>query len=543
MKPIVALFGALLWAVAMVSYAQNLPDAGVLQRQTDQPRTHTLPDPAPAEPLTPTNSVVPDQANLVTVTQFRFTGNSLLSADQLAATVDAYLNRPIGFNQLQAAAAAVAQSYRDAGWFVRVYLPQQEVSRGVVTIRIIEAVFGTLQHEGVVAPRGTWKQVNDIFAAHQKPGDFVNANALDRALLLANDLPGIKVAGSFTSGASEGATDLILSGSNEPLLVGEITRDNTGARSTGVQRLSGSLDVRSPTGTGDLLSARVISSRGSDYFRLAYSLPIGSRGWRAGINTSRLSYRLTSPEFAALEAAGSSDNVGIEASYPIVRTRTKNLYLELRYNDADFDNQTLGFQISHYRVRAAELGVNANRFDQWMGGGFTNTSLFWKNGRVDDRLTRNYQHFNKFSLDLSRQQVLSPSVSFHAALKSQVSRDALDSSERFYLGGAQGVRAYPSNEGGGDRGAIANLELQWRINRQTTLAAFYDYGQISNVGNSGYSLKGAGLWASWQSDMGANLKATWARRLGENPNPTATGLDQDGSLIQDRWWLLASLPF
>jgi hypothetical protein len=39
------------------------------------------------------------------------------------------------------------------------------------------------------------------------------------------------------------------------------------------------------------------------------------------------------------------------------------------------------------------------------------------------------------------------------------------------------------------------------------------------------------------------LQAIWARRLGENPNPSASGLDQDGTLDKDRWWLSAKLPF
>jgi hypothetical protein len=32
-----------------------------------------------------------------------------------------------------------------------------------------------------------------------------------------------------------------------------------------------------------------------------------------------------------------------------------------------------------------------------------------------------------------------------------------------------------------------------------------------------------------------------ANRLGQNPNPTSAGQDQDGSLIMNRFWLNASL--
>ena len=40
-----------------------------------------------------------------------------------------------------------------------------------------------------------------------------------------------------------------------------------------------------------------------------------------------------------------------------------------------------------------------------------------------------------------------------------------------------------------------------------------------------------------------DLKATVAKRLGQNPNPTAQGLDQDGSYRNPRYWLSAMLAF
>ncbi len=36
---------------------------------------------------------------------------------------------------------------------------------------------------------------------------------------------------------------------------------------------------------------------------------------------------------------------------------------------------------------------------------------------------------------------------------------------------------------------------------------------------------------------------TFARRDGDNPNPTAAGNDQDGSLKKNRFWLTASISF
>jgi len=87
------------------------------------------------------------------------------------------------------------------------------------------------------------------------------------------------------------------------------------------------------------------------------------------------------------------------------------------------------------------------------------------------------------------------------------------------------------------------LELRWRINGNWVLSAFHDRGEVSNrEGSPSYALAGNGLSLAWQTSAGPMLRATLARRAGSNPNPTATGNDQDGSLQPDRLWLSMSLP-
>jgi hemolysin activation/secretion protein len=97
-----------------------------------------------------------------------------------------------------------------------------------------------------------------------------------------------------------------------------------------------------------------------------------------------------------------------------------------------------------------------------------------------------------------------------------------------------------------------NLELRWKLPQGFNLTGFYDYGRVKVNRNNDYvgapalnklSLKGAGLAFSWLSKEGLAIKTIWSRRIGENPNPTATGYDQDGSLRKDRFWLTLSQQF
>jgi hemolysin activation/secretion protein len=319
--------------------AQTTPDAGALRQQIEQGREATLPRQAlPAKPEQPT-AMAPLSGVVVNVKQFRLAGNTLLTTEQLQPALAPFLNRSLDYSQLQAAAAAVAEIYRAAGWVVRAYLPQQEIAEGQVTIQIVESVFGGVKLEGKAATRVSLDQIQRGFDAHQGAGTALNADALDRALLLADDIPGVAVSGSLREGTQPGQTDLVLKLADESLIVGDVNLDNTGARSTGANRLSASLNLNSPFQIGDLLSANLIHTEGSDYLRLAGTLPVGATGWRVGANASSMNYRLVGSDFAALDAKGSSSTAGLEANYPLIRSRLKNLFFSTNLDHKTYDNQ------------------------------------------------------------------------------------------------------------------------------------------------------------------------------------------------------------
>ena len=77
-------------------------------------------------------------------------------------------------------------------------------------------------------------------------------------------------------------------------------------------------------------------------------------------------------------------------------------------------------------------------------------------------------------------------------------------------------------------------------------------GQVKGVGQvvwpqgcGGLGRRGLdwGLGLGWQAESGLALKAIWSRRLGNNPNPTSNGNDQDGTFVRNRYWLTAAVPF
>jgi hemolysin activation/secretion protein len=242
----------------------------------------------------------------------------------------------------------------------------------------------------------------------------------------------------------------------------------------------------------------------------------------------------------------------------LLRSPERNLYASFQAERKRFDNQANGATQSHYMSTAVGAGISGNMNDAW--GGLNTGSLNWVQGllNLDGSPTQSADavgaqtagRFNKLRYALSRQQTFSSRLTGYAALSGQLASKNLDSSEKFILGGESGVRAYPDGEGIGAQGQMLNLELRWRASNAHTLVGFYDWGQVtllrdnvSATALNAYELKGAGL--GWIASLpgGVRLKATWSHRIGPNPNPSNTGTDQDGSLIEDRYWLSVSLPF
>jgi len=349
---------------------------------------------------------------------------------------------------------------------------------------------------------------------------------------------------------------------DEPFVYGDIGLDNTGARSTGSQRLTANLNINSPGSRGELLSLNTLYTRGIDYARLAFTVPDGHNGLRLGVSASSMQYKLVegSESILALQIQGRSSSLGLDWNYPLVRSRLQNLYFSGGLEKKGFSSTNRNSSLddpqssSDYETDSLRLALSANSFDEWGGGGANSASLQMLWGHLTamqahsqiDTLDRAYR---KLGYSLSRQQTIMANHSLLLSLQGQQAGQVLDSSEKFFIGGASSVRAYPVSELGGERGQTVSAEWRWRLPPDWVLSAFVDHGRVESLPTtpsdsiSRLALSGHGLSANWQGPKGFNARLTWSRRDGTHPAPTSSGTDSDGTLVLNRWWFTASLPF
>jgi hemolysin activation/secretion protein len=545
-----------------------LPNAGMIEQNIERDFKSFKPNSQPSTPalVQPLSKEAQSSELNVTVKKFQIHGNRLLSDKVLLELVQPYLNRSLSFAQLKGVSDIVMNEYRQAGWLVRVYLPEQDISDGVVKIEVLEGVFGGTQVEGDhKSQRVNLNRLIDMGNQAVAKGEAVRAVKIDRALLLMGDLPGVSVVGNMLAGDIAGESKLSLQVQDTALWQGSLSADNAGSASTGAARIMFNGYLNSPSGSSEQWTGNILKSEGSNYGRLAYSLPVGLDGFKAGLHGSSLNYKLIG-NFATLSASGAAYTTGLDATYPLIRSLNNNLNLIGNWDHKWFNNQANQNVTSKYEIHLLNLTLSGNMVDTLASGGVSTYSLGLSNGQVNLADSPNVSAdssgpntagpFTKTSVNFSRQQNLTGQTNLFISISAQKANRNLDSSEKTYLGGMTGVRAYPSNEAGGSDGQFFSLEFRQRWWGQFSSSIFYDAGHITmyhnNQDNNGnplsaindVTLRGGGLSLGWQGLRGVDLKLSVARRLLSNPLANAqTGADSDGSHKLNRVWFTASLAY
>lgn len=502
--------------------------------------------------------------DLITLKHIQFEGVTILGDMELRGIVEPFIDTPMTYEQMLEIGMVVEQYYRKNNYLARAILPPQDLTDGVLTVDVIESVFSKVEIEQELEDLpNTQAHVEAIIQAQQPTGEPLNSKSLDRALALANDLPGMSAQGSLRQGREAGETELLLKLYQGRTRQTELSMDNGGSRSTGAIRLMANLTWFNPNDLGDLLNVVAVHTKGSDYARLAYSVPVGTDGWRMGANASVMDYKVVVGAQGMVGAVGRAVTKGLEWVYPLLRADDRSATVTLTADTKKFENTSAqGLLMSDYQAKVMAAQVSGFYRDLNPGGGTGTYALQLSHGNInlDGSLSQQTDKngpntagtFNKIRLNGTWQQAITSQTSAFVSYAGQITDKNLDSSEKMQLGGMNGVRAYPTGEGSGSEAQLIQLELRHQLESGISLATFYDWGQVWLQNNPNFPggpqdnmhiYKGFGASIGYTTDNGISFKATWARKDGSNPNPTQTGNDQDGTRDRNRYWLQVNVPF
>lgn len=173
-----------------------------------------------------------DRFNIV---RFQVEGNTLLPAERVQELVAPFVGAGKKYGDVQKALEALEGDYRRLGFgTVNVYVPEQELTSGVVRLIVSESVVGKVMISG-----NKFFGIDNIRASlpQLQEGKAPNLRELSENVQLANESPAKQMEVTLATSEEENKVDVKVEVKEEDPERFFVTLDNTGTKATGKHRL------------------------------------------------------------------------------------------------------------------------------------------------------------------------------------------------------------------------------------------------------------------------------------------------------------------
>ncbi|WP_421993973.1 ShlB/FhaC/HecB family hemolysin secretion/activation protein [Roseococcus sp.] len=469
------------------AFGQLLPPPGVqvptqeILRDTRPVERPTLAPSLQGPPVRAQN--VPDETP-VQVVDASVMGSNTLALELLRPLTSGIAGRAVTPGEIEDVRVALLTRYREAGYpFIGVTVSRLSVPGGFKIEFVVQ--------EGRIAQVRLDRDVGPVGALilrflNQAVTTGATSRArLERALLLAGDIPGVSVRGVLRplAGGNAGELELVALVSRTAVS-GLLTADNRGFRLVGPVQFLLVAQANSFTSFGERTEAALFATAmGESVFGQATSeFFVGGTGLRVRLYAGA---GQTNPRgsLGAIGYGAFTQTAGLGLSYPLIRSRSANLTLGAQFDAYDSDISTgTGPSITAVardRVRAVRLGLDGQYLDNFLplvGSATNNATLRIHRGvdvfgasRASGDINPSRQNsdfrFTKFTGELQRTQALfaigeNMQVSLQATVAGQWSRDVLPASEKYFLGGNRLGRGFYVGEVSGDSAIAFSAEAR-----------------------------------------------------------------------------------
>jgi len=429
---------------------------------------------------------------------------------------------------------------------VDAYLPEQDVTRGQVQVVVREAVLGAVKVEGA-------KRSNPGYMAGQvsvKPGERIDTKKIASDVRWLNENPIRNVNVIYERGKQDGTSDVVLKTTENSPVKAFVGYANSGLRATGLNQISGGITMLQLFGTEQSLSYSFTGNQALDRLRanaLVWDIPLPWRHRLQLLGVYVDSATQTGQAAGPLGVNGRNRQLTAAYTVPLASAWSKmqhKVTLALDYKSTLSDVLFGGSTFSHSTAEVFQFrfGYNVQVNDSLGFTRFGISSIFspgnvlgHNNYAAFDSLRAGSQAkywYAKSELDRLIRLPLGFSALMHTA--GQYSTARLLPTEQMLAGGYQTVRGFNESSARGDRGIIANLELNLPMLHLTGLSGkdadtlntfvFYDMAYLQSVGNyasePNLNLQSTGVGLRY--NLGTNMDM----RLAYGWNLRSTGLVQ-----------------
>ena len=439
----------------------------------------------------------PAGAESVFVKAFQFTGNSMIDTATLENLTREFTNRDLTLDEMKAAADLVTIAYQERGYILaKAVVPKQEITDGVLKIVIQEGDVGKVTTTGNTYYSD--RVIKRYFIPQIKEG-VIKEEALERAVLLTNDIPKNETRVVLKKGEQPGTSDIELHTKDQIGFKWGADYNNFGSELISRHRYGSFIEFTDPW-WGSSLELRGLTGNDMNESALgsvSYRLPVNTFGSAINLRYLKANYAV-GQQFADLGLEGDTKMYGANISTPLVRSRNMNFYFTLGWDHKYQENFILDEQRSIDEVNTFYMSFDFDNLDRFLGKNFISFTFTGGDLDPDDEIppsrlrAEEEDKFMKMNLSLARIQRLYESVNLLVRFYGQMTSARVVPYEQFVLGGYGSVRGHEPALFIGDSGYTVSTELMFappflgqkslfgqRIAQMVQLAVFFDHGYIN----------------------------------------------------------------
>ena len=441
--------------------------------------------------------VVPDtsarqssDSSSITIGAVSVNSANQISGDILASSYEKFIGQTASQDMLRDLATAISEAARNRGYiFASAQVPSQSVKIGVVEVLLDP---GAIDEVRIIGSKNS--RLRTILNRLECKAAL--SHVVERQLLLAGDLPGIKLLNSKY--VHEDGKGVLVVTVREDKSKGYIALDNYGPETLGPVRARLNLDLTGLLTDSDVLTTNVISSalqpKELTYINTRFAMTLGNGSTVAGISGAAGRTR-SGGNLANFNLTGRNRYASLFSSHALKRSNDFNLWLnaELAYLDVEQSRDGILFQDEQIATAALNFSGNYNLgFGRVYGGvGVTQGLGILGASQLGDPLNSRENgsgEFTKANFWINSILSMGDGFGMRLAGNAQIASRPLLSPHEISIGGPYFGKGYDFSERFGDEGALGLAELRKEFNDINgwldwfQLYAFVDGGYVSNIG-------------------------------------------------------------
>jgi hemolysin activation/secretion protein len=455
------------------------------------------------------------------IRSFIVEGATLLSPAEVDAVTAPFVGPNRQFTDVQRALEAVEKAYSAKGYnAVQVLLLEQELDRGEVRFKVVEATIGKLTVEGNKFFDET--NVRRSLPA-VAPGTPPNVKRISANLRVLNENPAKQTTVLLRGSTEEAQVDAVARVTDEDPAKFSVTFDNTGTPQTGIFRIGVGFQHANVFNRDHVVSMQYVTAphepddpnalaappdKRVTIFALAYRIPDYPRGNSLDLfgGYSNVNSGIVSVGGSSLSVSGSGTIFGLRYNVNLQRIADYDHRIALGYDWRAYTNRVTAAvgapslipdvtvhpvsvtYIGVNRTASSEFSFNVGAFQNLPGGNDGGQTAF--SGSEDGSIPPSRAGANAayllFRYGASYNKAFANDWQTRLAYNGQQTRDKLISGEQFGIGGADSVRGFYEREITNDNGYRGSVELYTpdyankiglSESRMRTLF-FYDLGRV-----------------------------------------------------------------